>query len=81
MNSKTFLVVSGVLAVLLSVLGAAALLVCVIFLFSSDLRDVTGAGLGFVGGTILLGSGTIALALITTRSSSPSPSDTINSAR
>jgi len=70
MSTKTFAVIVSTLATLLIICGAAGMLVCLIFLFSSHTQDILGAGLGFVAGAILLGSGTIALAVISARPSS-----------
>lgn len=42
-------------------LGTLGMLYCLPFLFSSSLEDLVGAGFPFVGGTIIAGSGLIAL--------------------
>jgi hypothetical protein len=43
--------------------GAAGMLICFVFLWSSDFRDIAGAGLGFVAGSVMIGAGSISLAL------------------
>jgi hypothetical protein len=50
-------------ATALVVFGALGMLICFMFLWSSDMRDITGAGLGFVAGATMLGSGCISLAI------------------
>lgn len=54
---------SVALASALVLLGATGMLICFMFLWSNDMRDITGAGLGFVAGAVMLGSGCIALAI------------------
>ena len=41
--------------------GAFGMLFCFPFLWSANMADLVGAGFPFVGGTILLGSGLLAL--------------------
>jgi len=60
------------LAIALMGFGAIGMLVCFLFLWSSDMRDITGAGLGFVAGAVMLGSGCISLALCSSRAQSTS---------
>ena len=55
--------VSVALASTLVLLGSVGMLICFLFLWSSDMRDITGAGLGFVAGAVMLGSGSITLAV------------------
>ena len=64
MNHKVPATISLVLGALLVLFGAVGMLICFLFLWSSDIRDITGAGLGFVAGSIMLGSGSIVLALL-----------------
>ena len=64
MNHKVLATLSLVLGALLVLSGAVGMLICFMFLWSSDMRDITGAGLGFVAGSIMLGSGSIVLALL-----------------
>ena len=54
---------SVALGIALIAFGAVGMLICFMFLWSSDLRDITGAGLGFVAGAAMLGAGNISLAL------------------
>jgi hypothetical protein len=54
---------SVALASTLVLLGAIGMLICFMFLWSNDMRDIVGAGLGFVAGAFMLGSGCIALAI------------------
>ena len=51
------------LAVALVVFGAIGMLICFMFLWSNDIRDINGAGMGFIAGAAMLGSGCIALAI------------------
>jgi len=61
MNAKLLISVSQVLAFALIALGAVGMLITFLYLWSSDLRDITGAGLGFVAGAVMLSSGVLAL--------------------
>lgn len=73
MTAKTVRLIAALLAALLLLVGAGAMLVCGLFMFSSDSRDIMGAGLGFVGGTVLVGAGTITLAITGLRSPQTGP--------
>lgn len=44
--------------------GGFGMLFCFPFLWSGRMEDLVGAGLPFVGGAILFGSGLVALAII-----------------
>ncbi len=50
-------------ALLVAVAGGLGMLYCLPFLFSFNMVDVVGAGLPFVAGAILVGSGLIAFAI------------------
>ncbi len=68
---NTFLSSASVLlASILVLLGAMGMLITFFFLWSNDMRDIAGAGLGFVAGAVMLGSGVVSLALASNRASS-----------
>lgn len=52
-----------VLSLALVVCGIAGMFVCFLYLSSADIRDITGAGLGFVAGAVFVGSGLISAIL------------------
>lgn len=54
-------------------LGAAGMLFCLPFLFSSSMEDIVGAGFPFVGGAIIASAGLIALSNITRLRQQPYP--------
>ena len=60
------------LATALVVFGSVGMLICFMFLWSNDLRDITGAGLGFAAGAVMMGSGCVSLAIMS-RSAEKSP--------
>ena len=64
MNPKLSNSLALVFAGILVLLGAIGMLITFLFLWSSDVRDITGAGLGFVPGAVMLGSGVVALAIL-----------------
>lgn len=55
--------ISIALGIALVAFGAAGMLVCFMFLWSSDFRDIVGAALGFVAGAVMLGAGSLTLAI------------------
>ena len=55
--------ISIALGTALVVFGAVGMLICFMFLWSADFRDITGAGFGFVAGAVMLGAGSMSLAL------------------
>lgn len=59
------------LSAMLVVFGAVGMLICFMFLWSSDLRDITGAGLGFAAGAVMMGSGCISLAILSRTAETP----------
>lgn len=69
MTSNFLSTLTVVLAAILIVLGSIGMIVTFMFLWSNDLRDITGAGLGFVAGAVMLGSGVISLGMISSKSS------------
>lgn len=50
-----------VLSVVLMLVGLIGMGICFLFIWSSSQVDVMGAGMGFVTGAIMIGSGLIAL--------------------
>ena len=54
-----------VLACLFNVVGIIGMGICFFFIWSNNLIDVLGAGLGFICGAILIGSGLISIAVVT----------------
>jgi hypothetical protein len=64
MNPKLLIAVSQLLAFALIVLGAVGMLITFLYLWSNDLRDITGAGLGFVAGAVMLSSGVLSLTVL-----------------
>jgi len=69
MNSTFLTSVAVVLASILVLLGALGMLITFFFLWSNDMRDITGAGLGFVAGAVMLGSGVVSLAVASNKTS------------
>jgi hypothetical protein len=61
--SKTFRLSSLILGGALALSGAVGMFICFVFLWSTNMRDIVAAGFGFVAGAILLGSGSITLAV------------------
>jgi len=51
------------LSVVFMVVGLIGMGICFIFIWSSSDVDVTGAGMGFICGSILMGSGLLSLAV------------------
>ncbi|OYW75343.1 MAG: hypothetical protein B7Z37_13620 [Verrucomicrobia bacterium 12-59-8] len=64
MNPKLLSSLSLIFTFILVLLGAIGMLITFLFLWSSDVRDIAGAGLGFVAGAVMLGSGVVALAIL-----------------
>ncbi|SDF02629.1 hypothetical protein [Chitinophaga filiformis] len=60
MSLKTIVLVGGIAAI---IAGIGGMVFCLPFLFSASIPDLIGAGLPFVGGAVLAGSGLIALAI------------------
>lgn len=58
-------------AFVMLVLGAAGMTVSFLFLWSPSQVDVMGAGMAFLAGASMMGSGLIALAIVATRKPSP----------
>lgn len=54
---------SAALGLALVAFGAFGMLICSVLAWSTDVRDVLGAALGFVAGSILLGAGSVTLAI------------------
>jgi hypothetical protein len=54
---------SMALGIALIAFGAIGMLICFMFLWSSDLKDIIGAGFGFLAGAVMLGAGSVSLAL------------------
>ena len=69
MNNTFLSSVSVVLASILVLLGTVGMLITFFFLWSNDMRDIAGAGLGFVAGAVMLGSGVVSLAFASGKSS------------
>ena len=67
MNGSFLSMLSMMFAAILTVLASSGMIVTFMFLWSNDLRDITGAGLGFVAGAIILGSGVVSLAVISSK--------------
>ena len=55
--------ITTALSVLIITAGALGMIFCFPFLWSSKMEDLVGAGLPFVGGAILVGSGLVTLGL------------------
>lgn len=54
-----------VLACILMLVGIIGMGICFLFIWSNNMIDVVGAGLGFICGAILIGSGLISIAVVT----------------
>lgn len=52
-----------VLSLLLAMAGVGGMVLSALFMASTDMRDLVGAGFGFVAGAIFTGSGLISLTL------------------
>lgn len=63
MNTNNFIFLINVVAIGFIVIGSLGMLYCLTYLFSTKIDDIIGAGLPFVGGAILCGSGLITLAI------------------
>jgi hypothetical protein len=59
----TLRILSIALGLALLAFGALGLLISLVFVFSTDARDVLGAAMGFVAGSVMLGAGSITLAI------------------
>lgn len=64
MNNKITNILAQILSILSMAAGAFGVLFCFVFLWSSRIEDLVAAGLPFVAGTILFGSGLISFALL-----------------
>ena len=62
-NPLALLRLTVVLSILLIVAGIGGMVVCLLYMFSADARDIAGAGLGFISGAIFIGSGIISMAV------------------
>lgn len=63
MNKKSIKRIINGLAILSTLAGAFGMIFSFVFLWSSKVVDVIGAGLPFVAGSILFGTGLITLAI------------------
>ncbi len=53
-----------VLACIFMLVGVIGMGLCFLFIWSSSMIDVVGAGMGFICGSILMGTGLISLAVV-----------------
>jgi len=53
-----------IVSLFMLVLGAVGMTICFLFLWSSSHIDVMGAGMGFIAGATMMGSGLISLAIV-----------------
>ena len=67
MSNKALSISALIIALILIFLGAFGMLITFIFMWSSDVREIAGAGFGFVAGSILLGCGSISLSHLSRR--------------
>lgn len=63
MKDKTFKIIINGLAVVAILAGIFGMLFCFPFLWSAQMEDLVGSGFPFVAGSILFGSGLVALAI------------------
>jgi hypothetical protein len=54
-----------VLAVIFMIVGLIGMGMCFLFIWSENMVDVVGAGMGFICGAVLMGTGLISLATVT----------------
>lgn len=59
MNKKNI----NIIAILIGLSGICGMLYCLQFLWSNRIEDLIGAGLPFIGGTILTGAALISLSI------------------
>ena len=64
MNTKTTTLLINSVSILAIVAGGLGMLFCFPFLWSARIEDLVGAGLPFVGGSILFGAGLVTLGIM-----------------
>ncbi|MDD2598339.1 MAG: hypothetical protein PHO37_03815 [Kiritimatiellae bacterium] len=56
-----------VVSLVMLVLGAVGMTICFLFMWSSSHLDVMGAGMAFITGAIMMASGLISLAIVSSK--------------
>lgn len=64
MNINLIKTVTTVFSLLLIGLGALGMIISFVFMWSYGMKDIVGAGFGFIAGAIMLSSGVISLSII-----------------
>lgn len=63
------------IAFIFMLVGLIGMGICFIFIWSDNIIDVAGAGLGFICGSILMGTGLISVAIVANKAVKPSKTD------
>jgi len=63
MNTQLMNSAMSLFSLLLVVFGILGMIITLLFMWSTDMREVVSAGLAFIAGSIMLGSGVISLSL------------------
>ena len=62
-HKKTIKLALNILSICFIVFGSLGMLYCLTYLWSTQIMDIIGAGLPFIAGAVLCGSGLITLAI------------------
>ena len=63
-EKKTLVGFVAVVSILMLVLGAIGMTISFMFMFSANTLDVTGGGMCFIAGSIMMASGLVSLAVV-----------------